>query len=155
MGVEIERKFLVIGDSWREHVTASIVIRQGYLVADDVRTVRVRVADGRGYLTIKGRPSDGTIGRAEHEYEIPAADALTMLETLCQPGVIEKTRHIIPISDTIAWEIDEFGGAHAGLVIAEIELAHESQPYPRPPWLGNEVTHDRRYANSALAAALD
>jgi adenylate cyclase len=151
MGTEIERKWLVANDDWRAGVSASFAIRQGYLVADDVRTVRVRVKGAHAYLTIKGRPAQGSFARAEYEYEIPVADAHHMLDTLCDGRLIEKTRFLVPV-DGHTFEIDVFAGAHSSLIIAELELADESQPHPHPSWLGLEVTHDRRYANSTLAS---
>lgn len=146
MGLEIERKFRVADESWRT-ASPGQMIAQGYLSRDPDRTVRVRVAGDQAWLTIKGR-NEG-IRRAEYEFAIPAAEARGLLE-LCLPGVIEKTRHRIPHGGHL-WEVDEFHGANAGLVIAEVEITDESViPLP-PPWLGPEVSDDPRYFNSSLA----
>lgn len=123
-------------------------MRQGYLCADGQRTVRVRVAGDRAWITIKG-PSEG-LRRSEFEYEIPRRDAAFMLDRLCALPLIEKTRWTLRMGSH-TWEIDEFGGANAGLVVAEIELAHEDEEFAAPPWLGREVTGDGRYSNAALA----
>lgn len=146
MGTEIERKFLVSDDSWRG-ADAGTRMSQGYLTQDPDRTVRVRVAGGRAWLTIKGR-GEG-IRRAEYEYEIPVSDARELL-ALCLPTVIDKTRHRVEFEGHL-WEIDVFHGDNAGLVLAEVELAHESVDPPLPPWAGDEVSHDSRYFNSSLA----
>ena len=143
---EIERKFLVAGD-FREEVSGAGRIVQGYLSSTPGRTVRVRIRDGRGYLTIKG-PARG-LTRFEWEKEIPADEAEQLL-ALCTEGVIDKTRHLVPASDGHVWEVDEFHGDNAGLVVAEIELDSEDEPFVRPAWLGAEVTGDRRYYNSSL-----
>ncbi len=146
MGVEIERKFLVAGDAWREMGTP-VLLRQGYLSLDPDRTVRVRIENDGGTLTIKGRSVGAT--RAEWEYAIPLADANALLDSLCQGPLIEKYRRRIEFDGNI-WEVDEFLGANAGLVVAEIELTSEEQTFARPDWIGDEVTHDRRYFNSSL-----
>ncbi|MCL1979684.1 MAG: CYTH domain-containing protein [Proteobacteria bacterium] len=146
MGREIERKFLLAGDHWRGLVEG-ITYRQGYLCADRERTVRVRLAGDRGFLTIKG-PTAGA-GRDEYEYEIPAAEARAMLDTLCPQPQIEKKRYTIAHQGHL-WEVDEFFGANQGLVLAEIELAAENEPFTRPDWLGREVTAEVRYANAML-----
>lgn len=147
MGIEVERKFLVKGEGWRRLGTG-VAYRQGYLVSGGGRTVRVRTAGERGYLTIKG-PSSG-ISRAEYEYEIPLADAEEMLATLCEGPLIEKTRFRIPWQGLV-WEVDEFAGENAGLVIAELELSEPDQAVDLPEWIGEEVSGDRRYYNSQLA----
>ena len=148
MGKEIERKFLVKGDSWRSQAHGKRY-RQGYLSTVKERTVRVRVAGDQGYITIKGI----TVGaaRAEYEYEIPLADANQMLDTLCERPIVEKTRYRLP-QDNIVWEIDEFEGDNRGLIVAEVELKDEQQSYPKPDWLGQEVTGDPRYFNANLVA---
>lgn len=146
MGVEIERKFLVVGTDWKS--VAGVQIRQGYLNRDKARTVRVRVAGDTAFLTVKGISHGAT--RAEFEYAIPLDDAQQLL-TLCDGPLIEKTRYVIPYQGT-TWEVDEFGGDNAGLVVAEVELLSEDQPFARPPWLGAEVTQDARYFNSSLAS---
>ena len=146
MGKEIERKFLVKGDSWRAQAHGKRY-RQGYLSTVKERTVRARVAGEQGFLTIKGV----TVGaaRAEYEYEIPLADANEMLDKLCERPIVEKTRYRLP-QDDIVWEIDEFEGDNRGLIVAEVELKDEHQSYPKPDWLGEEVTGDPRYFNSNL-----
>lgn len=147
MGQEIERKFLVVGDRWRQGAIGT-ALRQGYLPTQDARTVRVRVVDGQGYLTLKG-PAVGIV-RPEFEYPIPLADAETILATLCQPPLIEKHRYRIPLGDVV-WEVDEFWGANQGLIVAEVELTSPDQTVALPDWVGAEVTHDLRYSNSNLA----
>ncbi len=146
MAVEIERKFLVSGDAWRQG--AALRIAQGYLNRDKQRTVRVRIAGEQAFLTIKGLSTGAT--RAEFEYAIPTADAEQLL-ALCEGPLVQKTRHTL-VHGGCTWEVDEFEGDNAGLVVAEIELTSEDQPFDRPPWLGPEVTHDARYFNSSLAA---
>lgn len=148
MGVEIERKFLLTGDAWRK-LGEPVLLRQGYLSSDPERTVRVRTEGAQGTLTIKGRSTGAT--RGEWEYPIPLADANELLERLCQQPIIEKYRRRIAYAGNI-WEVDEFLGANAGLVVAEIELASEDQIFDKPDWVGAEVTHDRRYFNSSLIA---
>lgn len=149
MGTEIERKFLVQGTPWREGgAEAGVPYSQGYLNRDKERTVRVRIAGDKAFLTIKGVSRGAS--RAEFEYEIPAADADELLR-LSDGPVVQKTRYIID-HDGSKWEVDKFQGDNAGLVIAEIELTSEDQHFSRPPWLADEVTHDSRYYNSNLAA---
>lgn len=148
MSREIERKYLVVGESWRSPGTA-IRLRQGYLSTVKERTVRVRVAGDAGHLTVKGITRGAT--RTEFEYEIPVADADLMLDELCERPLIEKTRHLVVHGD-LTWEIDEFGGVNEGLVIAEVELEDEAQPIELPAWVGDEVTADPRYFNSNLIA---
>lgn len=147
MGIEIERKFLVTGDGWRQPASAQTRFSQGYLSRDPARTVRVRVAGDAAFLTVKGATRGAT--RAEFEYPIPPADALQLL-ALCDGPVVEKVRHLCPHAG-MTWEVDEFLGANAGLVVAEIELQSEGQAFDRPPWLGEEVTGDARYVNANLA----
>lgn len=149
MGEEIERKFLITGDAWRG-LAEGVLYRQGYLCAEQGRTVRVRLAGNQGYLTIKG-PTTGVV-RPEYEYPIPSEDARAMLDTLCRQPLIEKNRHIIPFQGFL-WEVDEFLGLNQGLVIAEIELETEDQPFARPKWIGREVSDDPRYTNAALCLA--
>jgi adenylate cyclase len=155
MNQEIERKFLVANDAWRAEVMKRLSIRQGYLASDALRSVRVRAVGEAGYLTIKARPQrgdthGGPITRPEFEYAIPRADADALLDTLCDKPLIEKTRHLVTHGGRI-WEIDEFGGANAGLIVAEIELDTADQAIVLPAWLGREVSSDPRYFNSALA----
>lgn len=145
MAQEIERKFLVIGDAWRTE--EGTLIRQGYLHNDINGTVRVRTKGERAYLTVKG----GQIGitRTEFEYEIPLEDANQMLDGLCQRPLIEKVRYEVHM-DGFTWEIDEFLEENAGLVVAEIELENEDQEFPKPDWLGEEVSQEARYLNANL-----
>ncbi len=149
MALEIERKFLVAGE-YKPFATESVHISQGYLNSASGRTVRVRVRGDKGYLTVKGPSKDGGLSRFEWEMEIPLSDARALLD-LCEPGVIDKTRWLVPAGDGIhTWEVDEFHGENAGLVVAEIELRSEADAFERPSWLGPEVTGDRRYYNSML-----
>jgi len=146
MGVEIERKYLVINDDWRL-LGVPVQYAQGYLVADGERTVRVRVAGANGFLTVKGK-SQG-FSRLEFEYLVPREEALEMLQLSVTP-MIEKYRTKISYEGKI-WEVDEFEGDNKGLIIAEIELKSEGQTFSIPPWIGQEVTGDIRYFNSSLA----
>ena len=147
MAREIERKFLVSGD-YRPDVTSSQRIVQGYLSSVPGRTVRVRIRGDQGFLTIKGLGSASGASRFEWEREIPADEARELL-ALCEPGVIDKTRHLVP-SGAHTFEVDEFHGDNAGLVVAEVELASEDEDFERPDWLGEEVTGQGRYYNSQL-----
>jgi adenylate cyclase len=149
MAQEIERKFLVDGP-FLEHATGARRIVQGYLSSVPGRTVRVRISADTGYLTIKGIGNATGTSRYEWEREIPLAEAEALL-MLCEPGVIEKVRHLVPAGQH-TYEVDVFGGSLAGLVIAEIELGHEDEAFDRPSWLGTEVTGDPRYYNSALVS---
>jgi adenylate cyclase len=146
MGIEIERKFLLVGDAWRG-LGEPVLLRQGYLCSDPDRVVRVRTAGDAGTMTIKGRSSGAT--RAEWEYPIPLADANELLDRLCEQPLIEKYRRKITFAGNV-WEVDEFLGANQGLAFAEIELDSEEQAFEKPEWIGAEVTHDRRYYNSSL-----
>lgn len=148
MAQEIERKFLIANDAWRNGASGTHY-RQGYLSTEPTRTVRVRLAGSRGYLTIKGKSSGAA--RLEYEYEIPAADANELLDLLCQRPLIEKVRYKIAFAG-MTWEVDEFEGENAGLLIAEVELQSEDQSVELPPWVGDEVTGDRRYYNASLIA---
>lgn len=148
MGQEIERKFRIVDDSYRKSAVGKRY-RQGYLSTDKARTVRVRVVEDQAWLTIKGQTKGVT--RSEFEYEIPAADAVTLLESLCHQPVIDKTRYRIPHGNHV-WEVDEFHGANEGLVVAEIELQSEDESFEKPDWLGKEVSGDPRYFNSNLIA---
>ena len=147
MAVEIERKFLVADDSWRDAADEGVRMSQGYLSRETGRTVRVRLAGGKAWLTIKGA-AEG-ISRAEFEYEIPSADAKELLG-LCEPSVIDKTRICVSYGQHV-WEVDVFHGENEGLIVAEVELADESDQPELPPWIGGEVSDDRRYANSSLS----
>ncbi len=147
MSVEIERKFLPKDDIWREDVHDSQHLRQGYLNNETHCSVRVRTSSDRGWLNIKSV----TIGaqRQEFEYEIPLEEAHQMLDTLSLKPLIEKVRHFVKVGRHI-WEIDEFEGDNAGLIVAEIELDHPEEEFEKPNWLGEEVTHDVRYYNTSL-----
>jgi adenylate cyclase len=146
MGREIERKFLVAGGGWRKGAKRS-KLSQGYLYAGKDKSVRVRLEDGRGTITIKGRSRGAS--RAEYEYAIPAKDARELLRTLCEKPLIEKTRSRVRYRGLV-WEIDEFSGDNKGLVVAEVELRRSGQIVAMPPWAGKEVTADPRYLNSNL-----
>jgi CYTH domain-containing protein len=146
MGVEIERKFLLANEGWRGQGIATRM-RQGYLVADPVRTVRVRIEGGRAVLTIKGKTTGAA--RGEWEYDIPVADATELLDGLCEQPQVEKIRHRIEHAGH-TWEVDEFLGLNAGLFVAEIELGAEDEAFEKPDWIGVEVTGDKRYYNSSL-----
>jgi len=146
MGVEIERKFLVRGNHWKT-LGQGILLRQGYLSSAPDRIVRVRIEGEAAMLTIKGRNIGAT--RGEWEYPIPLDDARNFFDSLCEKPVIEKTRYRIPYQGMI-WEVDEFLGENAGLVVAEIELQSEQQSFAMPDWVGEEVTHDTRYFNANL-----
>ena len=160
MSLEIERKFLVAGD-FKSLATSHTRIVQGYICSDRGRTVRVRLrssepaetpdqkSEGHGYLTIKGPSVDDGLSRYEFEKEITIDEALSLLR-LCQPGIIDKVRWLVPMSDGHTFEVDEFHGENEGLVVAEVELSAPDEPYERPAWLGEEVTGDRRYYNSQL-----
>ena len=149
MAKEIERKFLVTGDGWRPGAVG-VSYRQGYLSAgaDAGCTVRARVAGDRAWLTVKGPAAAGA--RDEYEYPIPVADAEEMLERLCAGGRVEKLRHRVPHAGH-TWEVDEFTGENAGLVVAEIELDDAAAEFALPGWIGREVSDDARYFNSRLA----
>ena len=150
MGIEIERKYLIKNISgkmpWEKHPVSSLLLRQGYLHNSENGIVRVRTADNKGFLTIKGKTKNAC--RKEFEYEIPMADALEIL-ALCSGATIEKRRHHVYYMGFL-WEIDVFSGANEGLVVAEIELESPDQLFPQPPWLGKDVTHEPRYYNSNL-----
>jgi adenylate cyclase len=146
MAKEIERKFLVEGDAWRA-LAKGTNYRQGYLNSAKERTVRVRTAEDKAFLTIKGLTVGAT--RAEYEYEIPFDEGKAMLDALAEKPLIEKKRYKIPAGG-LTWEIDEFLGDNAGLIVAEVELKSEDQAFERPLWLGDEVTGDPRYYNANL-----
>lgn len=149
MALEIERKFLVRGD-FRPHSSSSSRIQQAYLSSSPQRSVRVRLAGERGFLTIKGKADAAGLARYEWEHELPVTQALELL-ALCEPGRIDKVRHRVDFAGK-TFEVDEFLGANKGLVIAELELARADEPFERPAWLGQEVTGDPRYYNSSLIA---
>ena len=147
MGKEIERKFLVQNSSYRDLGTSSL-FKQGYICNTPGKVVRVRVADDKGFITIKGAMTG--ITRLEYEYEIPLNDANELLAHFCEAGIIEKARYLVDHRG-YTWEIDEFLGDNDGLIVAEIELGDEQETFPKPAWLGDEVTDDPRYLNSSLA----
>ncbi len=146
MGVEIERKFLLRGHAWRS-LGQPALLRQGYLSLAPERVVRVRIEGEQAFLTIKG-PSVGA-ARGEWEYPIPLADAQFFLDHLCEQPILEKYRRRIPFGG-MTWEVDEFLGVNAGLVVAEIELTSENQAFAKPDWIGAEVTSDARFYNVNL-----
>ena len=147
MALEIERKFLLKNQQWRDVAGVGCLIRQGYLSDQPERTVRVRVSGDQAWLTIKGKTQG--IERLEMEYDIPVSEAMQLLDQLCLKPLIEKYRYRIAQADLI-WEIDEFLGENAGLLVAELELKSADQQFDRPDWLGTEVSHEPRYFNSAL-----
>ena len=146
MGKEIERKFLVKGEGWRS-LAKGTRYRQGYLNSAKERTVRIRTIEDKAFLTIKGLTVGAT--RMEYEYEIPVADCDTMLDTLAERPLIEKKRYRIDFGG-LTWEVDEFFGENAGLVVAEVELPSEDQAFRKPDWVSDEVTGDPRYFNANL-----
>jgi adenylate cyclase len=148
MALEIERKFLLRSDAWRSQVTQRVLMRQGYLSSGSRCSIRARIAGELAWLNLKARRSGMT--RLEYEYPIPRQDADEILDELCEGPLIEKYRHEITIGAHV-WEVDEFLGDNAGLIVAEIELASEGEPFERPSWLGEEVTQDERYYNFNLA----
>ena len=146
MGLEIERKFLVGDASWRAGASG-ISYRQGYVLTGPPVSVRVRVAGDRAFLTVK--KDQDVSSRLEYEYEIPVQDARDLLSGCCAGHQVEKTRYLVPHAGH-TWEVDVFHGENEGLVVAEIELDAVNESFERPPWLGSEVTGDRRYLNSSL-----
>lgn len=146
MGVEIERKFLVRDDRWKA-LGQGVLLRQGYLSSSPERIVRVRIEGESAVLAIKGRTTGAT--RSEWEYPIPMADAQAFLDALCERPIIEKRRYRIPY-EGLVWEVDEFLGDNAGLIVAEVELTSEGQVFAKPEWIAEEVTHDPRYFNANL-----
>ena len=147
MATEIERKFIVKGDFSADVFDAQRIV-QGYICSEPGRTVRVRIRGEKAFLTIKGPSDEKGLSRYEFEQEVPLADAEQLLK-LCEPGAIDKVRHLVRAGKHI-WEVDVFHGANEGLVMAEIELASEDEPFEKPDWIGEEVSGDRRYYNSML-----
>ena len=147
MPVEIERKFLLKNDSWRQHIEHSARIRQGYLGAIAKASVRIRVEGDKANINIKS--AELTMRRMEYEYSIPLDEANEMLDKLCESPQIDKQRHIVKHGQHV-WEIDEFFGDNAGLIVAEVELAAENESFAVPDWAGADVTHDPRYYNVNL-----
>ncbi len=153
MGVEVERKFLVVGEAWRTSVRRTTSIRQGYVATGASGTVRVRVAESSAFLTLKGATSGPR--RSEFEYPIPLGDAEVMLATLCVGHLVEKRRHELDLPGA-EWVVDVFSGHNAGLVMLEVEAGDEAALNDalaaRPTWVGREVTGDGRFANAVLAS---
>ena len=147
-GLEIERKFLVKDDSYKQQAFGSSRIKQGYICSGRGRTVRVRIRDSRGYLTIKGPSTNGGLSRYEFEKEITLDEAEQLMK-LFEPGIIDKTRFLVKSGDH-TFEVDEFYGENEGLVMAEVELGAEDESFEKPAFIGQEVTGDRRYYNSHL-----
>ncbi len=148
MAQEIERKFLVLDDSFKHEAFSSSHIRQGYICSERGKTVRIRIRDEQAYITIKGPSLDGGLSRYEFEQEIPLDDAEKLM-TLCEPGIIDKTRWLVK-SGEHTFEVDEFHGDNDGLIMAEVELRDVSETPKIPHFIGIEVTGDRRYYNSQL-----
>ena len=149
MGIEIERKFLLASEAWRVSARPGIQMLQGYFErVPGFPTVRVRIAGAKAFLTVKGVVRN--ISRSEFEYEIPVEDAKAMLDEFCGKRIVEKTRFLVPFEGFV-WEVDEYFGGNAGLFTAELELETENAEFPIPPWLGKEVSADRRYTNGALS----
>ena len=148
MNIEIERKYLVKGD-FKKFAVKSYKIAQGFLSSIPERTVRVRINEEKGFMTIKGISNNSGTSRFEWEKEISLEEAKSLLE-ICEPSIIEKIRYIIPVNK-LFFEVDEFLGENLGLVIAEIELPFEDFKFEKPSWLGKEVTGDVKYYNSVLA----
>ena len=146
---EIERKFLVLNEDFKSFATNKKNIAQGYLNTNPNRTIRVRIANDKAFLTVKGKGNDTGMTRFEWDKEIPVNEAQSLL-LLCEKGVIEKTRFEIPVGNHV-FEVDEFYGENQGLVMAEIELSHENEPFEKPSWLGKEVTNDQRFYNAYLS----
>lgn len=149
MAIEIERKFLVKSDAYKQFAYTSYRIKQGYICAESGKTVRVRLADDKAFLTIKGKSGDGGLSRCEWEYEIPAGDAEELF-ALCEPPLIDKTRFLVEVGEGQVFEIDEFYGDNEGLVLAEIELESIDEQVVIPDFIGCEVTGDKRFYNSHL-----
>lgn len=147
MPVEIERKFLLKHDGWRQHIEHSARIRQGYLGTIARASVRIRVEGDKANINIKS--AELSMRRMEYEYSIPLAEANEMLDKLCESPQIDKLRHIVKHGRHV-WEIDEFLGDNAGLIVAEVELAAENETFVLPDWAGAEVTQDPRYYNVNL-----
>lgn len=148
MHFEIERKFLVTGE-FKSLATNCTHIQQGYIASGKGRTVRVRIRDEKGYLTIKGPSGKAGLSRYEFEKEIPLEDAQDLM-LICEPGIINKHRYLVPASDGHVWEVDEFHEDNDGLIMAELELQSEDEPFVLPPFIGREVTGDRRFYNSHM-----
>ena len=146
-GIEIERRFLLKNDAWKAVAGAPCLMSQGYLSVEKERIIRLRIIGNRAWLTLKGYISD--VSRSEFEYEIPVADAQTMMDTMC-PFRLEKHRYEVNYQGFV-FEIDEYFGDNAPLIVAELELPAEDTPFPRPDWLGEESTSDGRFTNAYLS----
>lgn len=146
MGYEIEHKYLVVNDSYREMADGKVEIRQGYLNRNPDRTVRVRTMGTKGFLTVKSRNHGAK--RLEFEYEIPFHDAREILK-IAEPGIVEKTRWMVPFGGLI-WEVDEFGGSQKGVTVAEVEIPDDGITYEKPPFIGEDITGDPAYYNSNM-----
>ena len=148
--MEIERKYLVTSDSYKQMAVARYHICQGYISREKTGTVRIRITDDKAYLTIKGKPTAGHFARYEWEKEIDVQEAKELMQ-LCQGTIIDKTRWIVPAAeDGLKWEVDEFHGKHEGLTLAEIELTSEEQEVEKPDFVGEDVTSDPRYYNANM-----
>ena len=147
--IEIERKFLVVSDDFINETFAKKRIVQAYLNSDPERTVRIRIKENKGFLTIKGKGNSTGTTRMEWETEIPLQDAEKLL-TICENGIIDKTRHEVIVGNHI-YEVDVFAADNVGLIVAEIELQSEDEAFEKPSWLGKEVTNDERFYNAYLS----
>lgn len=147
MAKEIERKFTVISNDWKNNVSRSCHYRQGYMGTDDKASIRIRIEGDKANINIKSATLG--ISRHEYEYEIPLHDAEEMLNELCHQPQIDKTRYFVEYQGK-TWEVDVFEGDNAGLVVAELELDSESEPFEKPDWAGEDVSHDTRYYNVCL-----
>lgn len=147
MALEIERKYLVINDKWKENILSESVLKQGYIAHQPNATVRVRIADSTAYLNIKSATTG--ITRAEFEYQIPLADAEQILEQVADSPFIDKTRYKVQWGNHV-WDLDLFAGENQGLIMAEVELSSEDESFELPPWAGEEVSGDPRYYNASL-----
>jgi adenylate cyclase len=147
LAIEIERKFLLLSDTWRNEVSEAVVIRQGYFSSGGKASIRVRVEANQASLNIKSATPG--ISRQEYQYAIPVEEGQELLDTLCARPLIEKTRHFVRRGHHL-WEIDEFHGENQGLIVAEIELQHSDETFEKPDWLGEEVSHALQYYNVSL-----
>ena len=147
MAYEIERKFLVTSDVWRQQIDRTMDIKQAYFCNTEKASLRIRISDQTGFFSSKSMTQK--IRRHEFEYEVPLHDAEFMLEYMCMGCPVIKKRHLVSV-DQHVWEVDEFLGDNVGLIVAEIELGHEVEPFTKPEWAGKEVSNDRRYINMSL-----
>lgn len=151
MKQEIERKFLIVSDEWKQIAHEGVAYRQGYLSSPgSPALVRIRIAGEKGILTIKGKPASGSLARPEYEYEIPKEDAEYLFANLTREGKIEKTRYEVQ-HEGHTWEVDVFGGDNVGLIVAEVEMKSEDEEVILPSWVGQEVSHDHKYTNGQLS----